>query len=1046
MTWDLGNQKPLKREPVNQQVLELEGYLEDVKAKIWLYKFLKENVTFTTELLTGIELFPFQHMAVKAMMENDYFLGIWSRGMSKCSHYESLVWSERGLKKIIDLNIGDKVYTEDGSLQKVINKTINDEDKTYKITTQHGFISEGLDYHRVLVLTKDLEKVWKFSKDIAEGEYLICRKNFGLNKIQKNIFDGFKFQNDVKNNNKPKELNIYGPSLKEWYYFFGLLIGDGCMLEKPYGVSITSIDEETKTFLSKFCERLNIHLSKMGNNKDFRLYSKELYFLLTHLGFKKVLAYEKIIPEILLDNSQECLTELIKGLFDTDGYASITRNKKKNSITGRIGFTSTSKTLANQVHNLLLQFSIVGTNKISFKGGVSKFQTGEHECRKAWSVRVTNSLDVRAFYEKIGFNINRKQAKLKELLDNKTFEPCEYLPLVGCYLAKLHKAKSKEGVVFTPNMSKLKIKQAIDRELLEKDLEWVLEDNLFLSKVESIEESKAVTVDITVENKHCYISDGIVNHNSFSTGIFALLDACLNQGVHIGIISKSFRQSKMIFRKIEDIAQDKKAELFQQCIGKVSKSNDEWSMQIGKSRITALPLGDGEKLRGFRFQRIIIDELLLMPEKVLNEVIMPFLAVVENPTERQRIKDAEDAMIEAGKMTEEERTEWPSNKMIGLSSASYKFEYLYKMYQAYENMIFNPGAKNQGRRCIMQFSYDCAPKALYDENLISQARGTMSQSQIDREFNAQFTDDSAGYFKISKMAECTIEDGESPAVEVAGEEGAEYILAFDPSWSESETSDDFAIQVIKLLPEEKKGVVVHSYALPGTNLKKHIIYFKYLLDHFNIIMIVGDYNGGVQFINSCNESDIFKKEKLEIGVFEAGLDNPHEYVKDLKEARRNYNLSNKKICHSRKSVSVWTRSANEMLQTAFDRKKLYFAATAMDDNYSMQKAKKIPIKDLKFSKYEDEKNVGAKMIDFIEHQKDMIDLTKAECALIQVSTSAGGTQSFDLPSNLKRQKGVDRPRKDSYSALVLGNWGMNIYYDMMNVPEETNHGFTPMFI
>ena len=533
---------------------------------------------------------------------------------------------------------------------------------------------------------------------------------------------------------------------------------------------------------------------------------------------------------------------------------------------------------------------------------------------------------------------------------------------------------------------------------------------------------------------------------SFSTGIFALLDAMLNQGVHIGIISKSFRQSKMIFRKIEDISQDPKAELFRQCIGKVSKSNDEWSMQIGKSRITALPLGDGEKLRGFRFQRIIIDELLLMPEKVLNEVIVPFLAVVENPTERQKVKDAEDAMIKAGKMTEDERTEWPSNKMIGLSSASYKFEYLYKMYQQYENMIFNPGVKNQGRRCIMQFSYDCAPKALYDENLISQAKGTMSQSQIDREFNAQFTDDSAGYFKISKMADCTIVDGESPAVEVAGEPGSEYILAFDPSWSESEASDDFAIQVIKLLPEEKKGVLVHSYAIPGTNLKKHITYFMYLLDHFNIIMIVGDYNGGVQFINSCNESDMFKKEKLHIGVFDPKLDNPQDYQKDLRDARRGYNKSSNTICILRKPVSNWIRSANEMLQTAFDRKKLYFAATAMDDNYSMQKAKKIPIKEIKFSKYEDEKNVGAKMIEFIEHQKDMIDLTKAECALIQVSSSAGGTQSFDLPPNLKRQKGVDKARKDSYSALVLGNWGMNIYYDMMNLPQENNQGFTPMFL
>ena len=33
-------------------------------------------------------------------------------------------------------------------------------------------------------------------------------------------------------------------------------------------------------------------------------------------------------------------------------------------------------------------------------------------------------------------------------------------------------------------------------------------------------------------------------------------------------------------------------------------------------------------------------------------------------------------------------------------------------------------------------------------------------------------------------------------------------------------------------------------------------------------MIVGDYNGGVQFINSCNESDTFKKEKLQIGIFD----------------------------------------------------------------------------------------------------------------------------------------------------------------------------------
>jgi hypothetical protein len=33
MSWNCGNQKPLKKEDVNKQVSELEGYLEDVKAK-----------------------------------------------------------------------------------------------------------------------------------------------------------------------------------------------------------------------------------------------------------------------------------------------------------------------------------------------------------------------------------------------------------------------------------------------------------------------------------------------------------------------------------------------------------------------------------------------------------------------------------------------------------------------------------------------------------------------------------------------------------------------------------------------------------------------------------------------------------------------------------------------------------------------------------------------------------------------------------------------------------------------------------------------------
>jgi len=536
---------------------------------------------------------------------------------------------------------------------------------------------------------------------------------------------------------------------------------------------------------------------------------------------------------------------------------------------------------------------------------------------------------------------------------------------------------------------------------------------------------------------------------SFTTGVFAALDAVLNQGVEIGILSKSFRQAKMIFRKIEDIANKPDAVLFRQCITKTSKSNDEWLMEIGSSRIRALPLGDGEKLRGFRFHRIIIDEFALMPERIYNEVIVPFLAVVENPTQRDDLFKLESLLIKENKMTEGERHVWPNNKLVALSSACYKFEYLYKLYTQFEHLITLPKQKDRASRCVMQYSYDCAPQQLYDQNLITQAKSTMSQSQFEREFGATFTDDSSGYFKTSKMALCTVSDGELPCVETQGDPSAEYILAFDPSWSQTESSDDFAIQILKLHPEEHKTTLVHGYALSGASLKHHINYFLFCLQNFNIVAVCGDYNGGVQFLQACNESETFKSKNLKLKTIEVGLDKPEEYQNDLKSYKRQYNKSDYQYVILRKPTSNWIRQANELLQANFDHLRLYFASRAIDDSYTKQKNKSIPILDIKFLRTSEEtkQTRGAKMIDFIEHQSDMIELTKNECALIQITTTAQGTQTFDLPSNLRRQSGPDKARKDSYSALVLANWMAKVHFDSLNVQQEhVIETFVPEFI
>ena len=85
MTWTVGTQKkhPVLNSNINQEILAKEGFLEDKESKVLLYEFLRNNLTFSVDLISGIKLFPFQHMAIKAMFEADYFLGIWSRGMSK---------------------------------------------------------------------------------------------------------------------------------------------------------------------------------------------------------------------------------------------------------------------------------------------------------------------------------------------------------------------------------------------------------------------------------------------------------------------------------------------------------------------------------------------------------------------------------------------------------------------------------------------------------------------------------------------------------------------------------------------------------------------------------------------------------------------------------------------------------------------------------------------------------------------------------------------------------------------------------------------------
>tara|TARA_Y100000289_G_scaffold58450_1_gene63666 strand:+ start:257 stop:2149 length:1893 start_codon:yes stop_codon:yes gene_type:complete len=532
---------------------------------------------------------------------------------------------------------------------------------------------------------------------------------------------------------------------------------------------------------------------------------------------------------------------------------------------------------------------------------------------------------------------------------------------------------------------------------------------------------------------------------TFSTAIYVLLECLLNPKANIGVIAGSFRQSKQIFQKMEDILSKPEASLLKECGFKIQKGTDQWTLTLGSSRAIALPLANGERLRGFRFNRIVLDEFLTIPEKIFNEVIIPFLGVVENPIEREELYNLESKLIDKGEMKEEDRYIWPNNKLIILSSPSFKFEYMYKLYKKYEDLINGLGVKegdeeddfkDDAYRLIMQLSYDCAPSRLYDQNLLKQAKATMSEMQFKREFGAQFIDESDGYFRLSKMAACTIPDGEMPAVEIVGNPSDEYILSFDPNWAGNTSADHFAMHVFKIDRDSQKVCLVHSYAIAGVSLKQHMQYFLYLIQHFNIVGICGDYNGGVQFINSCNESAIFKNENIKIGVIDVDLEKPENWHSDIMSFKSQYNVKSRNYCILRKPTANWNRNANEMLQAAIDHKRILFASRAVDTHFDEQRKKNIPIDKIKWDMKMLGSSKGALMIDFIDHQKSIVELTKSECANIEVVANPQGSQSFNLPQNLRRQKGPNRARKDSYSALVLGNWFAKVFFDSENATTE----------
>lgn len=254
---------------------------------------------------------------------------------------------------------------------------------------------------------------------------------------------------------------------------------------------------------------------------------------------------------------------------------------------------------------------------------------------------------------------------------------------------------------------------------------------------------------------YCLVVAGRGFSKSFVISLFCILYAIAHPGVKIGIASGTFRQSKSIMKQIDIFASHpKKGTFLRACITKqLSKSTDAWEMGIGGSSITAIPLG---KVRGYRFNVLIVDELLVVSKEILDSILKPFLMVRQDGPEYEEITKAQKILVENGVLKPEEvQSFYQNNKIIGLSSASYKFESLYRdNYVPYVKTILDPEATNVNH-CVYRLSYRAAPKGFMEQSSIDDMKRSMSQSMFNRELEAIFGDDSGGYFSAQAIEEAT---------------------------------------------------------------------------------------------------------------------------------------------------------------------------------------------------------------------------------------------------------------------------------------------------
>lgn len=530
---------------------------------------------------------------------------------------------------------------------------------------------------------------------------------------------------------------------------------------------------------------------------------------------------------------------------------------------------------------------------------------------------------------------------------------------------------------------------------------------------------------------------------SFILAVYCLLRILLLPTRKIVVCGAAFRQSKIIFEYMENIWNN--APILRDIVGTNGnngphRSADMFRFFMNGSVTTALPIGDGQKIRGQRANDIIADEFSAMSRDIFETVIGGFGAVSANPIDnvhlaakRKAAKKFKDLTIN---LDDEKKS--VDNQIIIAGTAYYDFNHFAEYWKKWKSIINTRGDKrkiaeilSKGNKdnpiteedipndfkwddySIIRIPYEMIPEGFMDAAQVARSRASIQYGTYLNEYSACFSTDSNGFFKRSLIESCCVNPDkpinfpEGPALFKAATHGdlkKKYVMGIDPAAAE----DNFAIVVLEIHPTHRR--VVYTWTTTNgrqkdmleKSLTKERDYYSYCARKIRELMkrfpcagiAIDSQGGGLPIMERLNDQDkmlpgeqfiwpMIDPEKPQESDAQAGL----HLIEIVQFASQE-----------------WTNNSNHSLKVDMENKNLLFP---FFDSIELA---------LNTSYNDDTIN-----FDTMEDCMIEIEELKNELATIVITETATGRFRWDTPEIKLPGSKKGRLRKDRYSALLMAN-------------------------